>query len=866
MRRCLVLLFGVVVVSGSVWAAKRPASLPASRPVPRALIMRGVVFEDLNGDGVRNDGEPALRDMPVSDGLSIAKTPEGGQFEFEVRENLRGSVFVCTPAGWRASRSFYVIADFDRFADRVQPADVGLVRDPARNTDRFRFVQVTDTHVTQAADTMGTMAADIDVINHLSDPPLFVVATGDLTNVGHDIEQYREYLSSILGLRCPLYNVVGNHDYAGQLRDSEHYERFLGPPYYSFDVGPYHFIATDVIGRTKDAAGFQRQDEWIEQDIRMNDAGKRLVVLQHYLPTFRELDWWAEHNAAAVFSGHWHGRRERRYKDVLDINSAPLRFGGIDRSPRGFRIIRVEGDQMNCEWRVGNQSRRLEIVHPPIDGQIAGRDVLVQIVAYDTAVPVRRVRYRIDDLANGAPTGGEPIAEGNLQAEGSWSWGGRWAVGADLRPGEKSIHIEATDANGNVWTKDGVFTLRDAPAPTVKPGGAWPFFHNDAGHRGYLPAGPRPPLSLAWATNIGGTIHIASPVIADGRVYAGSSFERSLADCAVVALDLVSGRQIWRAPVDSSIEHSVAAWDGNILAVSQAGTLYCFDREGHSRWTASLDRERNDRWETSAPVTDGKVVYAGRCSGFGGYDLLTGKPIWKQPGGNDWWPSVYSAPSLGSGAVYQGGPFVRALEAADGDVLWSKTKMPVSTVAVVPGAAGEHEQGDRLYVFHNTKTLKCLDGRNGKTVWEAKTDKPDGSGSATLPLGDETGTPAVGEDVVCIGSTQTSRSKEKYGAAMYGVDRATGRLRWRFPVGAEIVPTVPYKREDATVTSSPVIVGEVVYFGCGNGCFYALDTRDGHLLWKYRFGQPIASTAAVSGNTVIVAAWDGTIYALTAAE
>ena len=64
--------------------------------------------------------------------------------------------------------------------------------------------------------------------------------------------------------------------------------------------------------------------------------------------------------------------------------------------------------------------------------------------------------------------------------------------------------------------------------------------------------------------------------------------------------------------------------------------------------------------------------------------------------------------------------------------------------------------------------------------------------------------------------------------------------------------------------SSPVIVGDVVYFGSTDGWFYALDLKTGKCVWKYWFGLPIASTVAVSGNTVIVAVWDGTVYALTA--
>ncbi len=851
-------------------AASRPgksaSTRPATRPAPRALTMRGVVFEDLDADGMRDTGEPPVGGMPVSDGLSILRTPDDGQFHFELQEQKRGSVFVCTPAGWRASKQFFVIADFKRYEGRTQPADIGLVRDPARNTDRFVFVQLSDTHVTEAEDAVRTMAEDLEVVNGLSDTPTFVVATGDLTNVGRQTEQFEGYSRATRNSRFPLYNVVGNHDYGGELRDTENYERYLGPPYYSFDVGPYHFISRDIISRGRNSSYFERQDKWIEEDLRINATGKRVVVFQHYIPTIPELDWWAERNGAAVFSGHWHGRREREYKGILDVNSSTLRFGGIDRSPRGFRIIHVEGEQMRCEWRLGAQRRRLEIVHPSLDGLTLGRDVPLRVLAYDTAVRVRSVRYRIFDTGDAAAKPAEPIAQGHLWAEGSWSWAGRWQVPPEVRPGAKHLEIEATAADGSVWKQGGLFRIDFSSTPTVRPGQAWPFFHNDAGHRGYLASGPRPPLVPAWAANIGGTIHISSPVIAGGRVYAASSFEESLDDCAVTALDLATGRKLWRAPVDSSIKHSLAVWEGNVLAVSQAATLYCFNCDGYPRWTASLDREHDDRWETSFPVVGGNVVYAGRCTGFGAYDLFSGRMLWRQPGGRDWWPNIYSGPSLGTGTVYQGGPFARALDPATGDIRWANSEMAVSTVAVVPAAIEQSEEGDRLYVFQNKKTLLCLNGKSGKQLWEAAFEKPDGQGREVVPLGDETGTPAIGEDIVCVGGTEVSVKSQSFDAAMHGFDKATGKLRWRFPVGRDLGPSVPYKRETTTITSSPVIVGDVVYFGASDGYFYALDARDGRLLWKYWFGLPIASTAAVSGNTVIVTTWDGTVHAMVSVD
>ncbi|MBP7933317.1 MAG: PQQ-binding-like beta-propeller repeat protein [Phycisphaerae bacterium] len=839
---------------------------PAKKPVPaRTTTLQGVVFEDLNANGARDAGEPALEGMSVSNGLEFVVTPASGEFKFVLKERITGSVFVCTPSGWRASKRFYVQADFERFAAKTQSADIGLVRDPARLTDKFSFVQLTDTHVTDDPTTIKTMNEDIDTVNRLSDRPIFVVTTGDLTNRGTKPEEFKGFVVGIENARLPVYNTIGNHDYGGQSRETQNYEKALGPRYYSFSSGPYHFISKDIIAADRDKAGYQRQQAWIEADIKLNAANKRILVFQHYVPTNPELEWWARYQTAGIFSGHWHGRREQLYKGILDVNSATLRFGGIDRSPRGFRVIHVDGDRLRCEWRVGEQNKRVEILNPPKDGEAHGR-VPIRVLAYDTAVRVNGVEYRILE-GNAADT--KPIAEGRLAAEGAWSWAGECPALARAVAGPKKIQVEVTAADGTTWKDESPFTLGTGEPAKPTMGEAWPFFHNDAGHRGYLKTGPQPPLSLAWATNIGGSIHIAGPVVADNRVYAATSFHDSLDDCAVVGLDLVTGKRLWRAPVDSSVKHSPSVWDENVLAVSQAGTLYCFDLQGQTRWTAPLANVKNQRWEVSFPVTDGKTVYAGRSEGFGAFELATGKPLWDQKGGKDWWPNLYTGPSLGSGVVYQGGPFVRALDPATGRIIWNLEKTSVSTVAVVPAVVERDQAGDRLYVFHNGKTLCCLDGSSGKTLWTASCEAPDAKGagikSQAVPLGDETGTPAVGDKMICLGGAEVAFPGEsRPTAAMHGFDKATGKLIWRFPVGRDLASSLPYKRITSTISSSPIIVGETVYFGASDGFVYGLDVNSGKLLWRHRLGVPIASTAAATGNTLIVTTWDGTVYAMTA--
>lgn len=66
--------------------------------------------------------------------------------------------------------------------------------------------------------------------------------------------------------------------------------------------------------------------------------------------------------------------------------------------------------------------------------------------------------------------------------------------------------------------------------------------------------------------------------------------------------------------------------------------------------------------------------------------------------------------------------------------------------------------------------------------------------------------------------------------------------------------------------SAPVVSGGRVFIGDDEGTFYGLDVADGHILWTFRTGSRIASTACVAEGRVIVGSTDGGIYCLGATD
>ena len=300
------------------------------------LPVTGRVFVDRNGDGVAQASEPALRRVVVSDGRAVVLTSKTGDYSLETEPGR--FVFVSLPKGYRAAKNFYAKAEAGK------PMDFALADWPESRRSTVRFVQITDIHVANKEDTVNTFIEDIAEINALQPAAAFALATGDLVNVGKETVQFENYLRGTASFRIPLFNLPGNHDARGSL---PHYHRYLGPDYYSFNVGDCHFVMLNCLSFD------EQQKAWVEKDLAAAPKGATRIFALHFLPTREQVEYMARLGGAAVLSGHWHGNRVDAGYGVLDMNTPPLRFGGIDRHPRSFRIVDVKGGKVSNELRLG---------------------------------------------------------------------------------------------------------------------------------------------------------------------------------------------------------------------------------------------------------------------------------------------------------------------------------------------------------------------------------------------------------------------------------------------------------------------------------------------------------------------------------
>lgn len=77
----------------------------------------------------------------------------------------------------------------------------------------------------------------------------------------------------------------------------------------------------------------------------------------------------------------------------------------------------------------------------------------------------------------------------------------------------------------------------------------------------------------------------------------------------------------------------------------------------------------------------------------------------------------------------------------------------------------------------------------------------------------------------------------------------------------------PYSRHPAaTVETSPLLIGDTIYFGASDGIIYGIDKESGQTTWKHKTGAPLFSTLSTNGNMIFATDFGGNVYAFKCNE
>ncbi|MBK8915633.1 MAG: metallophosphoesterase [Phycisphaerales bacterium] len=276
----------------------------------------------------------------------------------------------------------------------------------------FRFVHLTDMHVTPKRMGDKGYAACIESVAALKPRPAFALMGGDLAFDGlytpkRDFEeQIRLYREITKQLAMPSHPCMGNHDVLGwssrrkvDVADPDLGKRLIMErlewerPYYSFDHGGWHFAVLDCIHplETADGPSYEprigaEQLEWLANDLAA--AGDRPKVCVTHIAAFcnvgqynadpkalamgpmvlrdtKELRLILErHGVVALLQGHSHRIEEYRFRGVWYLTSAAVSgawwSGAWVGNAPGYTVFECRGRRLSWEHHVFPWEAQLE--------------------------------------------------------------------------------------------------------------------------------------------------------------------------------------------------------------------------------------------------------------------------------------------------------------------------------------------------------------------------------------------------------------------------------------------------------------------------------------------------------------------------
>ena len=262
----------------------------------------GIVYNDTNGNGVRDAGERGISGALVSNGVDIVATDKAGHYSISVTDDT--IVFLIKPRGWMTPigpdntipRFYYIhkpkgsppmkYAGVPPTGPLPPSIDFPLHR--RREPERFRVICFGDT---QTRDVEEVEFLTHDILEDLvGTDAAFGITLGD--NVFNDLTVFEPLLPALSYMGIPWRCVPGNHDHNHDAPTTEAtddtFERFLGPSYYAFDYGPVHFIVLNDIrhdaGQDEYHGGLgPRQMAFVKNDLS-HVSQKKLVALLMHIP------------------------------------------------------------------------------------------------------------------------------------------------------------------------------------------------------------------------------------------------------------------------------------------------------------------------------------------------------------------------------------------------------------------------------------------------------------------------------------------------------------------------------------------------------------------------------------------------------
>ncbi|MCB9478502.1 MAG: PQQ-binding-like beta-propeller repeat protein [Deltaproteobacteria bacterium] len=352
-----------------------------------------------------------------------------------------------------------------------------------------------------------------------------------------------------------------------------------------------------------------------------------------------------------------------------------------------------------------------------------------------------------------------------------------------------------------------------------------------------------PPLKIDWIAELTPRedepvfmpVEFSAPGLDDNRAYVGTARGQFF------AVDRSDGRVVWRYDAWGPVESTPAITADLVIFGDSEGTVYALNKKtGRARWTYSAATEI-----LGGLATDGDRLFFGTSDNrVYCLDLATGQ--WKWTYQREL-PVTFtirgiSTPVVRGDRVYMGfsDGYAVALNRQDGKEVW-KNLLRIDD-ALVDVDATPLVVGDRLYIAAYDGSLYCLGAESGDVLW-----KMDNGGSISPP--------AVRGNYLFVAGTD---------GRVYGLSRADGSVLWQADIRDldkdHSLAGAPRRR--LKIPTAPLLVGTTLLTGSSDGYLYALDARDGSVLWRYYPGYGLSGDFAYADHRVYFLGNGGQLFAL----
>ena len=360
------------------------------------ITVRGMVY---------GDGNNALAGVVISDGLLCVKTNSEGYFEIDSDLSRTKFITASIPSGYSAPIDdnglpifYYRVTDEDRKKGLITHTfDFEPIKN---NPERYTLIVGADPQPrkkTAASDKNAYHSLDMcedlyrdmrEKAGTISDRNVYGMMLGDI--VHENMSLFENYVTGLKTLGFPMFNILGNHDNdPSATNDTDgrrKYEEWLGPTYYSFNIGKQHYVVLDnLIMKLRESDGSLREydqgltDEvwqWLQNDLQYVDRSTTLMVAAHS-PMFMGDNMSERSNHAQghrsdyanlfskfakvhAWAGHSHVTFNYVYPESsnlknLEVHTVARSTGELwtneyiaNGTPRGYTVVEVDGD--NISW------------------------------------------------------------------------------------------------------------------------------------------------------------------------------------------------------------------------------------------------------------------------------------------------------------------------------------------------------------------------------------------------------------------------------------------------------------------------------------------------------------------------------------